>query len=487
MSNESHSWNRRTREASPRTVRVFVDADSFQFMAQEKLGRALDSNDLQKLVTRITQEPFEVDYYLGVYDKKSERFARTMERGGVQVHVTDHRDKLVRAYRMKSEEAMEDDALAVVRARATSHLIIICGRIYPKYLFTSLFEIAKREQCKTTLLSLDDKVPKKLASVTDQFVKVETLLKEQKSVPPHEIQIADFDVVPAPSPDPRKPGNQREKRVRRHSKVAIVTIIGPELQAMKKALNFRENDRNFQNGHFWYEKTISTELSGDVRIQLHVLGEAGNNSSAVNTARIIASGVKFVFLCGIAAGVRGKLKIGDIIVPRAIVDTTNKVAEGGRRKGRPKMISPVQGVLEMTAAIEVDQRHWHALFNKLVTQPLKAPRGKKQEYAKHVAVKPTLHDSVLRSDNDLLRDPQVLLDAANDLHQHIRAGEMEAAGFVQACLSHHPTIPWCVIRGISDFGDELKDDKFHKRAAAAVASYVSLYLKKVLDLRIWYR
>ena len=62
---------------------------------------------------------------------------------------------------------------------------------------------------------------------------------------------------------------------------------------------------------------------------------------------------------------------------------------------------------------------------------------------------------------------------------------MEAAGFVHACISVYPPIPWYVVRGISDFGDNLKNDQFHSLAANAVASYTAMFVKDVLDLRIW--
>lgn len=48
---------------------------------------------------------------------------------------------------------------------------------------------------------------------------------------------------------------------------------------------------------------------------------------------------------------------------------------------------------------------------------------------------------------------------------------MEAAGIFAACTQH--SVPSLVIRGISDFGDEKKDNSFHElasRAAAIVAA-----------------
>ena len=62
---------------------------------------------------------------------------------------------------------------------------------------------------------------------------------------------------------------------------------------------------------------------------------------------------------------------------------------------------------------------------------------------------------------------------------------MEAGGFVRACQGEYPPIPWYVARGISDFGDDFKNDLFHPLASAAVAAYCAAYVAGVLDLRIW--
>jgi nucleoside phosphorylase len=267
--------------------------------------------------------------------------------------------------------------------------------------------------------------------------------------------------------------------------IGILSIIGTEQQAIKNALGMDETHRVSGNGRLYYEKVIETNYSGSLRVQLYAQGEPGNNVSAADATRIIGSNVRFMLLCGIAAGQKGKVKIGDVIVPRSIVDTTVKMVEEGEFKPRPMITGPLKGVLQMNTAVRIDEQKWHELFSQLLLERPIPPDGQIEEYSANVADKPTLHESAILSDNLLLRDPQVLIDAANDLHQQIRAGEMEAAGFVRACINEYPPIPWYVIRGISDFGDNLKNDKFQSLAANAVASYLVLYIKEVIDLRIW--
>lgn len=266
--------------------------------------------------------------------------------------------------------------------------------------------------------------------------------------------------------------------------VGILTIIGPELTAVKSAFGITEDDRVVGSGTLSYEKVIDNAFTKQIKIVVWPVGCAGNIASAADAAKIIAGGIKFLVICGIAAGVRDKVKVGDVVIPRAIVDTTVKVAEKGKLKHRPVISGPLKGVLQMNAAVPVKSEDLNSIFSSLSQSGIKAPYGKKAEYDKFVAKVPSVHEAAILSDNMLLRDPKIL-DKANSLHQQIRAAEMEASGCVHACVNEYPPIPWFVVRGISDFGDDFKDDAFHHHAATAAASYLFLYLSKVLDLRIF--
>lgn len=267
-------------------------------------------------------------------------------------------------------------------------------------------------------------------------------------------------------------------------RVALLTVIGPELTAIKRALDIDESARLPGNGELRYEVLRKTVFNGVVRIEVTCMGKPGNAASAAAGTRIIQRGAKFLLLCGTAAGVRRKVRIGDIVTPRSIVDTTLKVAEGGLLLPRPLITSPLLGVLQMNAAAAIDPVQWQQLFSTIADGP-NSSGGNEEGYQEDVASAPQLHESAILTDNLLLRDPSTLVDAANELHQQIRAGEMEAGGFVMACNDPYPPVPWFVIRGVSDFGDQLKRDRFHRLAASAAASYAALYLRDVLDLRIW--
>jgi nucleoside phosphorylase len=94
--------------------------------------------------------------------------------------------------------------------------------------------------------------------------------------------------------------------------------------------------------------------------------------------------------------------------------------------------------------------------------------GKEDEYRQHVASVVETRIGTIASGEKLLRDPSKLHTLRSGMHGKTEVGEMEAAGLVEAC--RRGSVPWLVIRGISDFGDELKDDRFHELAARAAAA-----------------
>jgi hypothetical protein len=107
------------------------------------------------------------------------------------------------------------------------------------------------------------------------------------------------------------------------------------------------------------------------------------------------------------------------------------------------------------------------------------PPGRDGEFLAHVANAIIARLGTIASGEKLLRDPQKLL-AVRELHGKTEVGEMEAAGVVDGC--RRGAVPWLVIRGISDFGDELKDDRFHHFASCAAAAVLHDFIAHGLDL-----
>ncbi len=118
------------------------------------------------------------------------------------------------------------------------------------------------------------------------------------------------------------------------------------------------------------------------------------------------------------------------------------------------------------------------IFDRIHGERPKPPRGKGADFKKHVASTLSIRDGVITSGEKLLRDPEKLTTLRETQHGKIEAGEMEAIGFWTACLRQG--VRSLVVRGISDFGDEFKDDRFHVLASAAAAAVTADFIARGL-------
>jgi nucleoside phosphorylase len=256
--------------------------------------------------------------------------------------------------------------------------------------------------------------------------------------------------------------------------VGILTVIGPELHAVQDHFKIHpQKDIRVINGSCYYSATVRSSLVNlSMSVVAYCMGTAGNDSSAAAAARLLDRwNPKVIFLLGIAAWRRGKCKIGDVVTPRVIVDDTLGVAQTSKRLKRPRIYPPPYEMIQQLQNFRLNREKWHERLLKLMSPP-KAPRKMAKEYRTHVAQRPEQHEAALYSSNLLLRDKDVLEREGAETHQQIRIGEMEAAGFSRACQDRQPIVPWFVVRGVSDFGDEFKNDAVHAWAAHAAAAYL---------------
>ena len=75
----------------------------------------------------------------------------------------------------------------------------------------------------------------------------------------------------------------------------------------------------------------------------------------------------------------------------------------------------------------------------------KAPEGKEEEFREHVANSIKWHLGTIASGEKLLRDPSKLITIRNEMQGKTEAGEMEAAGVVEAC--RRKNVPWLCSTG----------------------------------------
>ncbi len=279
--------------------------------------------------------------------------------------------------------------------------------------------------------------------------------------------------------------------------ILVLTVISPELAASLKAMGFSKRDRiKDPDGTVYFRKQVRSALLGGRRysVVLLCIGQAGNDvSGAMAGMAIERFRPKAVFLLGIAGGLRGKVCIGEALFservvkyePAAYVGKKTKAGRGlerSREELRPDTERLSHSMNQDLTAWLIDSdriERANSLFAKIGGQFPTPPRGQKREYQKHVAKSIASRFATLASGEKLFRDQRKIL-ALRSLHGKIEAVEMEAGGIVEACRI--ATVPWLVVRGVSDFGDHLKNDQFHEFASLAAAVVLADFIGHGLQL-----
>lgn len=269
--------------------------------------------------------------------------------------------------------------------------------------------------------------------------------------------------------------------------IGILTVIPPELDAATNALVLTEREKAGLHDTVYLRGAVRSMLRGcDYSVVLAGIGTAGNPSAAAMAARMIERyRPRVVLLMGIAAGMRGKVRIGEVVLSERVVAYEQAALVVGKDgshqvQPRPEMTRAPHGLLQDALHYQPDSRRLVEIFERIRGTFPSAAAGQEEVWRQHVASSIDCKKQItIGSGEKLLRDPGKLLELRG-LHGKVEAVEMEAAGVVEAC--EQANTPWFIIRGISDFGDELKDDAFHGFASRAAAAVLADFIAYGLDL-----
>lgn len=250
--------------------------------------------------------------------------------------------------------------------------------------------------------------------------------------------------------------------------VLVLTALPVELHAARTAFGIDDETPSAKTniGQIHWRAQIPTGKGGLATCTIATFGTAGNVDAAASTASLLAEfKPKLVVMIGIAAGMRSKVALGDVVISdRVVAYEGAALVEGGGSQARPEMFRPAYSVqqdvtnyLSSRESVKVRlERAWRA-------QGLHFPQSSVAgEVSNDTMPKP----STIASGEKLLRDPGKFMQL-RELHGKVESAEMEAAGIFAAC--YQANVDAVVIRGISDFGDSTKDNQFHDLAAKAAA------------------
>ncbi|KAK6522769.1 hypothetical protein TWF281_002205 [Arthrobotrys megalospora] len=242
---------------------------------------------------------------------------------------------------------------------------------------------------------------------------------------------------------------------------------------------------------------------GEHNVVIACLPEAGTNTAATVATWMASSftNVKIGLLVGIGGGIPPKVKLGDIVVSKPTDGYTGvvqhdfgKVESGCPPAFRRTKVLRKSPTLLLTALAE--QRADHDINGFDIHQSLNDLRNKhprlKPEYTRRPnfpqsphnpqiedsGVQPQkeddlqIHYGLIVSGNQVIKNATIRDSLDKNLDGRVLCVEMEAAGLMD-------DFPCIVIRGISDYADENKNDDWHQYAAAVAAVYARDFLKHI--------
>lgn len=260
--------------------------------------------------------------------------------------------------------------------------------------------------------------------------------------------------------------------------VAVQTVIGKELAAAQDAFQSDPFDALSIDGTIFYRGSFQ-QRDSSLDVVICAQNAAGNSTASMFAERLINHwSPTTIFLMGIAAGRRNKCRIGDVVTPRVVVNDLEGVMEASIRLKRPRIFPPPFSMVQQLQNFRFDRarKKWHDLLHSMTPPPSDASHD--------VALNPDMHAAAIYSSDLLLRDGEYLEDATQ-MHQQIRIGEMEAAGFAEACNDRTTPVPWFIVRSVSDFGDTNKNDAFQTWAAYSAAAYLRVLVEQGINFALF--
>ncbi|KAL5095410.1 hypothetical protein Trisim1_000188 [Trichoderma cf. simile WF8] len=242
-------------------------------------------------------------------------------------------------------------------------------------------------------------------------------------------------------------------------------------------------------------------------------GRYGNNSSATVATRMISTfpNIRVGLMVGIGGGIPEKTRLGDVVIscpsgtePGVVQWDMGKAEHGGQFKRTGSLAPPPTALLTALGKFEADQITSRAkmlsYLDGLKSMPTVPRSFLKSDFLKDVLFDPTyahvegedcsrcdekmlvqrktreddmvIHCGLIASGNQVIKDA-VLRDKLYQMFdKNVLCVEMEAAGLMN-------DFPCIVIRGICDYADSHKDDKWQDHAAAVAAACAKAFLAVV--------
>lgn len=302
--------------------------------------------------------------------------------------------------------------------------------------------------------------------------------------------------------------------------IGIITALPIETTAIQEAFgNAVRIPSILRNAVDFYEITVVAKNGKNQKKKTILLAQCirmGNNSAAVAATAMLAAfpSISDILMVGIAGGVpntadstaraanaEDHVRKGDIVVGEQVIQYDMLKLEIDKNENRSRMPQPSAKLLNAVNRLRLEELQSRYPWEKIIvstsaklkwSRPTKdlifnfkiGPRGSIQKsQIRHPRQRgrrpnrPIVHLANIGSANILLKD-STLREKLRVRHK-IRAVEMEGSGIADAAWTFNSG--YLVIRGICDYCDMDKDNKWQRYAAVSAAGYAKLVVEYALS------
>lgn len=288
--------------------------------------------------------------------------------------------------------------------------------------------------------------------------------------------------------------------------IGIITALPKEYAAVKKLLdNPQDVDIEGQGAGRRYLQGEVIGRNGGKHTVVLCLAAMGNNIAAIRASQLLQHfpDIKSIIMVGIAGGIPypekadDHVRLGDIVISneKGVIqyDFDKETITENTHRHPPRPPSP--SLLEGVKLLEADELDGEKPWLKFIQQAL-LPEGEKRPSNKTDILvssitsseniqhppdykrkegEPRIFIAPIASANKLLKNP-VKRDELRDKFG-VKAVEMEGSGIADATWNYE--IGYLVVRGICDYCDSNKGDKWQAYAAATAAAYTRALIESM--------
>src|SRR6266508_263489 len=247
----------------------------------------------------------------------------------------------------------------------------------------------------------------------------------------------------------------------------IVTALPEERDALLALLDSVQKIWNEGSPTYYRAKIPAYATDGEYQVVVTMLNDMGNVEAAQHTTQAIHDlGPDYVLMVGIAGGVRGKVQLGDVIVARQVIYYEHAKLTPADLEARPSAYPADPTLLDR--AQNYTDLSWRDLIR--AARPAKRGRKKSQQEQSDTIF------GVIATGEKVIADADVIAQLRR-MHSKLVGVEMEAFGVAVATANNRDRPRFMAIRGVCDYADDTKDDRWHRYAAESAAAFTIGFLR----------